>query len=360
MIHSLTHARAWLMILGIFIHAGQVYHVAQSWLVKANEQSPAISMLIDFLSLFRMPSFFIIAGFFLVYSSSNKSLLYVAKHRTIRLLVPLATVMLTLNLLQYVLLHPDVMSLSVLSAYFSSGSHVQHLWFLINLIVYQWLIFVIWALRGGQLLQKWLDAVDQQVGKWLWGCVLLFPFAYLATLALNKLGIPLYIPLSNSTSLFSLLTYLPFYLFGLLLGRQGPTYFAVTRGSLFFPLVCGVGLFYLQTSVRLDQGLLDEAVAIYLKMLLSWSLSIICIRVFFRFFSFSHSITNEVADSAYTIYLFHHLIVVGLALLFTWLVYPAWVEFLLISLLTLVITLLIHRYFVSRHAITQFLFLGKI
>ena len=106
-IHSLDALRATMMMLGIVLHSTETYSVGYDgiWPHDPNSSHILMNFLNSFIHLFRMPSFFLIAGFFgalLFYERGVGSML---KNRFKRLVLPF--------LVFLVLLHPIIILISV-------------------------------------------------------------------------------------------------------------------------------------------------------------------------------------------------------------------------------------------------------
>ena len=64
-LHYMDNLRALAMMLGIFFHAAIAYHpmMQNLWLSASNEHSVMLEVIAWFTHLFRMPLFFVVAGF---------------------------------------------------------------------------------------------------------------------------------------------------------------------------------------------------------------------------------------------------------------------------------------------------------
>jgi len=63
--HALDGVRAFAMLLGVFLHASLPYiHVLFPWAVVDGSRSVSLTLVIYAIHSFRMPAFFLIAGFF--------------------------------------------------------------------------------------------------------------------------------------------------------------------------------------------------------------------------------------------------------------------------------------------------------
>ena len=89
-IHFLDVSRALFMLLGIPFHAALVYSSA-IWAVSSPDKSAALEYLPTILSSFRMPGFFMIAGFFAALLLQRRSAADWLRMRIVRLGIPLLT-----------------------------------------------------------------------------------------------------------------------------------------------------------------------------------------------------------------------------------------------------------------------------
>lgn len=89
-LHYLDNLRALAMIGGVFFHAMLAYSPAlhKLWLTADREQSVVIDLVAWFSHLFRMPLFFVIAGFFVAYLVSKRGMRGMLFNRTKRVLLP--------------------------------------------------------------------------------------------------------------------------------------------------------------------------------------------------------------------------------------------------------------------------------
>lgn len=90
-LHYLDNLRALAMIGGVFFHAALAYspQLHNLWLTADNQQSQVIDIVSWFTHLFRMPIFFVIAGFFVAYLVSKRGMGGMLANRAKRILLPL-------------------------------------------------------------------------------------------------------------------------------------------------------------------------------------------------------------------------------------------------------------------------------
>lgn len=90
-LHYLDNLRALAMVGGVFFHAALAYspQLHNLWLTADNQQSQVIDIFSWFSHLFRMPVFFVIAGFFVAYLVGRRGMRGMLVNRAKRILLPL-------------------------------------------------------------------------------------------------------------------------------------------------------------------------------------------------------------------------------------------------------------------------------
>ena len=88
--HYMDNLRAIAMLIGIFFHAAVAYlpNMQNLWLAANPDTSQIMDIGAWFLHLFRMPLFFLIAGFFAAYLVSKRGISGLMKNRALRILLP--------------------------------------------------------------------------------------------------------------------------------------------------------------------------------------------------------------------------------------------------------------------------------
>lgn len=135
--HGLDLTRAVLMVLGVIYHTALVYRENRIWRVNADTGHIVFNFLASFLADFRMPAFYVVAGFFVAFTVRKYGTQKSMKDRMIRLAVPMIFIGFTFNPLMHIL------SVNIESPigikYFLFGEWLAHLWFIGNLLVYCYL-----------------------------------------------------------------------------------------------------------------------------------------------------------------------------------------------------------------------------
>jgi len=160
--HYMDNLRALAMLTGIFFHAALAYSPITHfvWLTAEKEKSVSLDVIAWFTHLFRMPLFFLIAGFFALYLIEKRGLPRFLKNRGIRVLLPLLIflplVLWSIQLgIQWAL--EQVKNPSLLLQFIRMAENnpnapeppfsMGHLWFLYNLILFYLVFVVLWKLR---------------------------------------------------------------------------------------------------------------------------------------------------------------------------------------------------------------------
>lgn len=155
--HYMDNLRAIAMIGGIFFHAALAYSpmLSSVWLTSDVQSSSAMDAAAWFSHLFRMPLFFLIAGFFSCYLIQKRGLKGFLKNRAVRVLIPfvvflpavLAAFMVIIGWSLETVDNPSPML--QLIAYMSTFPDAPpppvsttHLWFLYNLVQF----YIVYAL----------------------------------------------------------------------------------------------------------------------------------------------------------------------------------------------------------------------
>ncbi|HSW07717.1 acyltransferase family protein, partial [Aquabacterium sp.] len=101
-LHSLDNLRASMMWLGIVVHVAAIHLTGESPLVwRDTATSPLADLLLAFIHVFRMPVFFIVAGFFVAMLVQRRGMAGMLRHRFQRIALP------------FLLLWPPILVLTV-------------------------------------------------------------------------------------------------------------------------------------------------------------------------------------------------------------------------------------------------------
>jgi glucan biosynthesis protein C len=125
--HALDSLRAAMMFLGIYLHAVVAYSPSGGWPYKQAQLTTSLDTTMAVIHIFRMPVFYVMAGFFTALLLQRYGFWRAAKNRLWRIVVPFVV--------GWVILFPLVTLLAGSGRYGFDRAHPMHLWFLEYLIV---------------------------------------------------------------------------------------------------------------------------------------------------------------------------------------------------------------------------------
>jgi len=222
-VHYMDNLRALAMFSGVLFHAALAYSpLAHAFIPTADrEQSVAVDVCIWFLHLFRMPLFFVVAGFFAAMLVAKRGLGGLFRNRLKRIALPLLIFWpLVCAALKHSTLHAaaTVRNPSPLLAMIQRLSQTQglpeqlpgtgHLWFLYYLLFFY---ILVWSAKNFEL-QKLAKLVRNLSPIWLLG---LLPLLLVPALA--SVSAPHPAPESVFPQFWAFGFYGPFFAFGYLL-----------------------------------------------------------------------------------------------------------------------------------------------
>lgn len=162
-LHYMDNLRALAMLAGVFFHGALAYSpmLYSLWPAADTQQSPLVDYVVWFTHLFRMPLFFLIAGFFVAYLVQKRGMAGMLKNRALRILLPL---IIFLPLCMWAVIAPLLSAVAsvnakspimemIVTAMANPGTPpppptTMHLWFLYNLVffcVFTWVLqYVNW------------------------------------------------------------------------------------------------------------------------------------------------------------------------------------------------------------------------
>jgi glucans biosynthesis protein C len=308
-LHALDNLRAILMWLGIVLHVAAVYTTHPMPNVWLDEQRTAFAdALVSFIHVFRMPAFFILAGFFSALLAESRGPGGLLRNRLARLALPFVifwpilwvlTSLAALLFLNRLALNQWGFDLAVAANVPDRGVSTMHMWFL-------WLL--LWLCVGTAALMRlprhWFapaGAVLAWVARRPWGFALL-ALPLLAATAGYPRGF-----IVNSGSFLppwnEWVHYGVYFAFGLMLHGQQAVLFAQFQRRWVLFAVMGLAFFLLSVLVTQRHGPL--LLGAYSFHCAAWLWSFASIGLALRFLSSRHKLLGYLADSAYWVYLVH-------------------------------------------------------
>jgi glucans biosynthesis protein C len=339
--HALDALRGIAMLLGVVLHAGMAFMKGnvlgafpamsteiELWLAVDREADSAYDLLIYIIHAFRMPTFFVLAGFFAHRVYGQRGPRDFLKHRVRRVLVPFVGALLTVVPIAYVFGYygalvrippTGVHDLASYAAYTTipTGGQVEllplHLWFLEYLLVF-YVLTVLVAGLGRHLSSGWHDRVATIARSVLVSplapvvlAAASWPFAVMMPEWTIQLGFTLRMPL-HLLAFYGL-----FYLVGWsLYSRQdifgrwsafGLAYVVVGLCGVLPAMILGLGPAWQRAGSQ--QGDLLDSLGHGAHVLFVWLLTLGVIGLFLRLLPRPSRLLGYLADAAYWVYLIH-------------------------------------------------------
>ena len=328
-LHSFDNLRAILMWLGIVLHVAINHTTGPSALPWRDSQTtPLADLVLLFIHAFRMPAFFILAGYFVALLIAQRGYRGMLTHRLRRLALPFAifwpilivcTTVLMLVYLHLMAYGTAGIDISLLAKKSKIGSpfNTMHMWFVYYLIWFCVLtaVFKPAAARLPAGLRQGADTLFRMLAARWWGPLLLtLPLALIGStyragmLAANGSFIP---------NLSELAHHGLFFVFGLYLHRHQDALFPLfvarrwrfaLAGCVSFVLVLGA----FNSFVAHPHGVAHiELVIAFLYNLTSWLWSLALVGLFLRYAPTQNRVLRYVSDSSYWVFLVHMLGTIG-------------------------------------------------
>lgn len=367
---GLDALRAAMMLLGLVLHSAASYtatSLGEAWPYQDAQTSPAFDLVIFIIHLFRMPTFFVMAGFFaalLFYREGRAGFL---RHRTRRLLLPLATawvVLFPLMVFGFTLalrgggLSEVAGALQATVAAPYQPASLAHLWFIYYLFIFCVVATMVVPLLGRLPAATRARAVSVfgQLAPTAAGCVVL---GALSGFTLLPMAAPMLdTPTSVLPSIRVLVAYAVFFSFGWLLylrrdlvpsfGRRPWRY--VAAGMVMSVLYL---LSVLQSPFTGPTA--AHAVAAMVAGVAIWLLVFGVTGLFVRYVDHPSPLQRYAADASYWIYLLHLPVISILVGLLAPVALPAAAKFTVVLVGTLVVTVLSYHFVVRSTVVGVFL-----
>ena len=367
--HYMDSMRSIFMLLGVVLHAASPYTLVGTWYVRNPEKSFAFDLIVNTIHTFRMPAFFIIAGFFVMMALDRSQPRAFLKMRLVRIGVPLLATAVFFNTFEsyardaflaggrlplWSYLQHDI------PRRLATGDWMSHLWFLVYLLVYFFVAVAVYAVAtrsAGRPAVKRAAALLRDRGRFLF----VLPLAYVVMAGLGRISPDVFHGdhILGLIQPIDFLNDLVFFLFGMWLfaDRQLQTRFLSVRPwhvLLFVAAAVDWSIF-----ARTVGATWQHMVEIYCEGVLAWLGCKFCFTFFQKFLDRPSKVFAYLADASYSIYLFHHLVVIVLASMLISHPMPIALKFLIVAAAAFAITLAMHHFLVLRFGILRFLFNGN-
>jgi peptidoglycan/LPS O-acetylase OafA/YrhL len=319
--HALDALRAAMMFLGIYLHAIAAYSPNGGWPYKPAQLTTTLDWSMGLIHVFRMPVFYVMAGFFAALLLQRYGLRRAADNRFWRIVVPFVV--------GWIILYPLVMFLAavgrggmdraldfILSGRFLAYAHPLHLWFLEYLIVLYLLAIV--AVMGVRLLPQdvrtlLLRFFRLAVRSW-WAPLIFAVPSFLAMLLMQHPWLddpPSFVPVARIVLAYAI----PF-AFGWLLYLNADLLETLSRRAWLYAAFAAVASFaYLATFVVPMERDTAFYTARAVHSVALWLLIFAVTGLFLRYLGGHSAFRRYLCDSSYFLYLAHMPVLIAFQLL---------------------------------------------
>lgn len=357
-IYALDGLRAVMMLLGVVLHSSESYLVGDNdtWPRDPAGDHILMNYLNSLIHVFRMPIFFMVAGFFgsmLFYSRGWRSMVI---HRVKRIAFPFLVFLLVLHPIIILTLQYTTAAFDVSLKYISTSGTLlpditYHLWFLYYLIIITFIFVIV-----GMLTQRTpvLSKFARRVFEWLFSKihVALPAFSFwLFIIMLYRWDYSVPTPLRFTPNTGALLFFGLFYFTGWGLFKVKYMLNQFMRNAwLFFT----VGL--LTYSIRfIWASAIDEVLIGVIHAIVTWLFVLGITGLFIRYFSLPSYRMRYMSDSSYWVYLIHLPLTIFIPRILATLHIPALIKFLITLVSTLLLCFLTYHLMVRATVIGKFL-----
>jgi len=319
--HHWDACRALFMLLGIPYHVAMAYRANDVWIVNAGEGAFVFTWLADIIHLFRMPAFFVIAGYFAALLLARRAPGTWFSSRLTRLGIPFVATLLTLNPLLNLFCELSNFSWRPALASWqhnseiSGGYWVRHLWFIIVLLYCSaaaaLLCRISPRIRTGEIAPARdvrlaralpLTILGAAIAIGLWEAIAIELF-YMGGLATN-------LP-QQILRLDQVIEFAPWFLAGWLVARAPAVKAALYRPSAGVALMGLVAL-----GIHYAVGAqLHPAAGRFVDTIVAVSMTQMLVAAMKRLADRPHPLVQEFVRASFVIYLFHLPIVAGLVVM---------------------------------------------
>lgn len=350
-VHFLDSMRGILMLLGVLYHSALVFTKDINWAIKSNDTTEIAYWIAEFLHMYRMPVFFIISGYFILFTIRKYGINSFLKIRLKRILIPLITTALTLNIIQAYVINGNNWS----TYYFDKG-WISHLWFLWNLIFYFFITY--FCYRTIELKLKFFSNFTKKLVYKVNIFILLifFPLSSIFFLSIGKL-LPKDI---LGLSIGSILYYFPFLLFGMIMLFDEKTMYKYINIKIYISFSVGLISYLLSTQIlNNNEDILIKSASFYFKLLSVYFIGSLIFKFFLEFFNKESKILYFLAEASYSIYLFHHVLVIFIGSKLIEYNIGGIIGFLTLTISVSIISTFIHVLIIKKSKILLYLYNGK-
>lgn len=328
------------MFLGLPYHVALTYRAGETWIVNAHEGAPLLAGVAQFIHLFRMPAFFLIAGYFSALLLSRRAPGEWLNGRLRRLAIPFLTALLTLNPLMNLACElsnfalPQAAQSWVYNSSNSAGYWIRHLWFIIVLLYFSAIAAGLAARFPKLASAKVPDRLDAHLARnftcfWLVLAAIVGVWEAVSVELFYMGGLATQIP-QQLLRLDESLIYLPYFALGFVTQRAPALQARLYRMS---PVILITALVFTVLSLVYGQGLWPPY-GRFLEAVAGLCLTQLVLLVVKRLADRPNALVAHLVDASFVIYLFHMPIITGLVVLMQPLPMPVILKAMMVLILT--------------------------
>ncbi|WP_282121915.1 acyltransferase family protein [Algibacter mikhailovii] len=367
-LHALDSLRAIMMILGIVLHSANTYVVADygaSWPLKDPDSTGiALDYISSIVHAFRMPIFFVIAGFFASLLFYERSYSKMIKNRINRILFPFIVFLIIMwPLVTMAFTYSNLVFSGHLNAYEATlakytniaafiPQHTMHLWFLYYLVFFSLTSYILGLLfkKLPKTSRKISQIFNYIIQKPILKVMVYSVITFLLLLAMNRYWVAT--SLSFVPDFNTYIFYAFFYFFGWILFKSKAYLNTFLKYDWLFTILAIV-LF--TTYFFMDDTALALEVKMAIKSVNVWLFTFGFTGLFIRYASKHSALMRYISDSSYWVYLLHLPLTAFLPASQYGVDIPAFFKFLLVMSGTTIICFVTYHYLVRATLIGKFL-----
>lgn len=359
--YAFDSLRATMMILGVVIHSSMSYSSSNdmSWPLRAKDTSVVFYYLVDFIHSFRMPVFFLIAGFFGAFIFYIKGPEQMLKNRFRRIFLPFIVFLLVLNpfvaySFKYCAAIFDGQAPITIGQHFSLlRSYIPfrlfHLWFLYYLFIISIFMYLIVKLSK-QVSTLFIDKLfERSFRNPIYRLLVLTSVSFVILVLFGAKSFETSI--SWLPNLGILIYFLCFYITGWMLYRKRELINSLKHFDIQIAVI-GISAFYYKMYNANEMSLISLQIV---NSIITCSLSLGIIGLFLRFADIPNKKVTFFVNSAFWVYLIHFFFAILLTGLIDQMIINVYLKFLIVLSFTSLICLTSYHVLVRRSFIGVFL-----
>jgi peptidoglycan/LPS O-acetylase OafA/YrhL len=367
-LHALDSLRAIMMMLGIVLHSSNTYVVADygaSWPLKdVASTSLTMDWISSFVHAFRMPIFFVVAGFFAALLFYERSYSKMIKNRIDRILLPLLVFVVVLwplvnigfSYSNLVIANDPTPFASTLAnfsefAAFIPG-HTMHLWFLYYLVLFSATSYILGLIfkSAPQLSGKISNVFSRIIQKPLLKLLVFSLVTFLLLLVMDRTWVAT--SLSWVPDFNTYIFYAFFYFFGWILFKSKAYLSSFLSYDWLFTIV---GLMVFTGYFLSDTSNVNIETIMAIKAITVWLFIFGMTGLFIRYTSNHSPIMRYVSDSSYWVYLLHLPLTALLPGFLVGFALPGILKFVIVATCTAFVCLMTYHFLIRPTFIGKFL-----